>query len=117
MSAMYPHTVTVWGKAGEEGRRAVWRRRTLDGVRYETSVGDDPSFLLMVPAVFSGYVSPADLADGRGLAPAEWTLRKGDRVAPGESLEPEPPAGARTVSQAGEVRLGRRILHIEASGS
>lgn len=122
MSLAYPHTVTLWNKVGETGRKASWQRRTFDGVRWEETRGastgtsgdaSEDETLVLIPAVFSGYADPTKLVDGRTLGGAEWTLRKGDRIALGDSLAQIPPETASTVTKATAIRLGRSIHHFE----
>ena len=127
MSRGYPHTATLWMRDGEgSDRRGRWRRRVLDGVRWAENRGasagpggDVPkaSWSAVVPMVFSGYVDPARLADGRALGGAEWTIRRGDRMALGESFAASPPPSARTVEASETVCKGRRPHHVEAAGS
>lgn len=127
MSGAYPHAATLWMRDGEDqGHRARWRRRVLDGVLWSEqrgaaagAGGDVPkdSFSAVVPLVFSGYVDPARMTDGRALGGAEWTIRRGDRMALGESYAAAPPPSARTVQTAETISRGRRPHHIEASGA
>lgn len=123
----YPHTVTLWMLDGEgPDRRARWRRRVLDGVLWSerrgassSQGGDAPkaSFSAVVPFVFSGYADPAKLAGGRALGGAEWTVRRGDRMAPGESFAAAPPPSAHAVMAVETVCRGRRPHHLEIEGA
>lgn len=123
----YPHTTTLWMRDGEGADgRARWRRRTLYGVMWSeqrgasaSSGGDVPkaSLSVVVPMVFSGYVDPARLADGRPLGGAEWTIRRGDRMALGEHVSAAPPPSSYAVTVAETVARGRRPHHIEVSGA
>lgn len=126
MSIMYPHTVTLWNKVGEIDRKASWQRRTFDGVHWEETRGastgtsgeaSKDETLVLIPAVFSGYVDPEKLTDGRTLGGAEWTMRKGDRMAFGDLLDQQPPTTACVVTKARPVLLGRSIHHFEVSCS
>lgn len=121
MSRLYPHSVTIWRKAGEDAsRRAVWRRRTLDGVRWSDrrsrsgdAAADEAE--LLIPAVFSGYVPAEDVSAGRELGGAQWTLARGCRVALGSSLASAPPDRALSIESCETIRRGRRISHFEVT--
>lgn len=118
MSAMYPHTVTLWCRTGG-GRVETWTRAVLVGVRYaedtgaQRSPGGDRSTsaaALIVPAQAMGdYIVPGRF-DGSG-----WTLRPRDVVAVGDVPGSEPPATARALSMVKAVRIGSAIHHLEAS--
>lgn len=121
VSRAYPHTVTLWCKAGEDSeRKAIWRRRVFDGVRWtdtRTKSGDTPQdeVQLLIPSVFSGYIDPLTVAAGHNLGGAQWTLANGTRVALGECLSPEPPPKSLAVKSCKTLRRGRGIDHFEAT--
>lgn len=126
MSRMYPHTATVWMRMPEVDRQAVWKRKVLEGVRWEgsrgASIGTDgnvsaDSFLLLVPNIFACFVPYEELTKERTLAPTEWTLRPGDMVLQGLHDSDAPHPNAHRIKAAAPISRGvARVGHWEVSG-
>ena len=119
MSAIYPHTVTVYNRLGEQGRAEAWRRTVLEGAARlfapagtVRAPGGDRS-----PAAPTAIIAPEGYVDPRafGAAGDGWTLRSRDMVAEGAFEESEPPQGAMAVSAVEAVRVGARVHHVEAT--
>lgn len=119
VSRVYPHTATLWCRAGEDGgRKALWRLRVLDGVRWTEkrarsgeAVQDEVH--LLIPNVFSGYVAAEDLAAGKALGGDQWTLARGDRIILGAQYGPKPPNASLSIEAVRSIMRGVRVDHFE----
>lgn len=111
---MYKDTVTLWHFAGEDERRATWRRHVFAGVQADETSGAVASLQGRQSTSGLAVYIPGVVAAGYGET---WEIADGDAIVVGLVESDQPPKDAYRVTGHEPHRSRHRLHHLEVAAS